>query len=170
MYVPSCMYHHHSCTIIIPVASSCMYHHSCSIIHVASCMYHHVCIIIIPVASFTHLMASRALKIKFINTWFNIDWLASTGGSRRPPLGIISWFCRNTIVMLVPKVPVYLNQLDIFYSLTNCIFTICILTNSIFLHFDQLYIVDQLINCIEETAPETTRVRQGHRCSCTSNT
>jgi hypothetical protein len=91
-----------------------MYHHSCSIIHVASCMYHHVCIIIIPVASFTHLMASRALKIKFINTWFNIDWLASTGGSRRPPLGIISWFCRNTIVMLVPKVPVYLDQLDIF--------------------------------------------------------
>jgi len=107
-------------------------------------MYHRVCIIIIPVASFTHLMASRALKIKFINTWFNIDWLASTGGSRRPPLGIISWFCRNTIVMLVPKVPVYLNQLDIFYSLTNCIFTICILTNciltnSIFLHFDHLY-------------------------------
>jgi hypothetical protein len=75
--------------------------------------HHHVCTIIIPVASFTHLMASRALKIKFINTWFNIDWLASTGGSRRPPLGIISWFCRNTIVMLVPKVPVYLDQLDI---------------------------------------------------------
>ena len=53
IHVSSTMYHHsciicmlhHSCTIIIPVASSCMYHHSCSIIHVPSFMYHHVCII-----------------------------------------------------------------------------------------------------------------------------